>query len=311
MRVAREDTPPFAEFARSVPLLAGLEDLLDLSAATEPFALADGEPLFVQNDLARGAYIVASGTLAVSARTPGDGIRAIAVVGAGEVVGELCLLDRGRRSAEARAQGAVRGYRLDYERFSGMLAGGAPAAAALVERLHREVAERIADALAALGGEVEAATPASAPAGERADASDAARLLASFPGFDRFRAEDWAAFAAIARRAQMKRGAELAASGQARDRLLIVARGALCETLGARQVIVHGPSRIANAAAAVTGPSWPTRLVVREDAVFFVLEPGAVLGPRLTEMLGLQLTRDLRRLTRERNRALDPALEAA
>lgn len=311
VRVASEDLPPFAQFASAVPLLAGLERRDALAPAAEPFALADGDPLFVQNDLARGAYFVASGTLAVSARTPGDGDHAIAAVGPGGVVGELCLLDHGRRSAEVRAQGAVNGYRLDYERFSGLLAGGEPAAAALVARLHREVAARIADALAAIGGTENGSAIAPLPAGEQGDPAQLHRLLGPFPGYDRFRDDDWAALARIARRLEAPRGTDLATAGQPRERLLLVARGALRESLGGRQLIIHGPGRIANAAPVVAGGSWPTRLAVREEAAIYALDRGARLGPRLTELLGLQLTRDLRRLTRERNRAFDPALEAA
>lgn len=71
------------------------EGIVDASAIfiAEPFALADGETLFVQHDLARGAYFIGWGALTVSARRPGDGNRAIAVVGAREVVGELCLIE--------------------------------------------------------------------------------------------------------------------------------------------------------------------------------------------------------------------------
>jgi len=76
-------------------------------------------------------------------------------------------------------------------------------------------------------------------------------------------------------------------------------------------MIVHGPGRIAHAAASVAGGAWPTALVVREDALLYAIPADAALSPRLTDMLGLQLTRDLRRLTRERNRGGDPALETA
>ncbi|MGN6499757.1 MAG: cyclic nucleotide-binding domain-containing protein, partial [Tsuneonella sp.] len=105
MRVADAEVPPFAAFAAQVPLLAGLPDVGDLERATEPFALADGEALFVQDDPADGAYVVASGALTIAARTPGDGERVLAEVGPGGETGELCLLDGGRRSAEARALG--------------------------------------------------------------------------------------------------------------------------------------------------------------------------------------------------------------
>jgi CRP-like cAMP-binding protein len=311
MRVAEAEVPPFAAFAGQVPLLAGLPDLDDLARAAEPFALADGEALFVQNDPADGAYVVASGALTIAARTPGDGERVLAEVGPGGETGELCLLDGGRRSAEARALGATNGYRIDIERFGVLRAAGSAAAEELLARLRREVARRAAQTLAAIGEPGDSRAQAAAPLPAPADAHEAARLLQWFPGFDRFSASEWEAFAKLAQACAAPRGTVLAAADTPREALLIVGRGALRESLGGRQMILHGPGRIANAAAVVAGEPWPTELTVREDAVLYAVPAGAPLPPRVTQMLGLQLTRDLRRLTRERNRAGDPALETA
>lgn len=311
MRVADAEVPPFAAFAAGVPLLAGLPDVGDLERATEPFALADGETLFVQDDPADGAYVVATGALTIAARTPGDGERVLAEVGPGGETGELCLLDGGRRSAEARALGPTAGYRIDFERFAALRSAGSAAAEELLRRLREEVARRAAQTLAATGQPASQGAPVTTPPAAPADTHEAARLLQWFPGFDRFAAADWEAFARIARTYAAPRGSVLAVPNTARDELLIVARGALRESLAGRQMIVHGPGRIANAAAIVAGEPWPTELTVREDAVLYALPADTPLPPRLTQMLGLQLTRDLRRLTRERNRAGDPALETA
>jgi CRP-like cAMP-binding protein len=312
MRVAPIDVPPFAAFAAQVPLLAGLPDAAELERAAEPFALALEQALFVQNDPADGAYLIASGSLRIAARTPGDGERVLAEVGPGGLTGELCLLDGGRRSAEARASTTTTGYRIDYERFAGLRAGGSAAADALLQRLRAEVARRAAATLTSMDDAgSERSDPTSTPDYATIGPEEAARLLQWFPGFARFAPSDWDAFAASARSFAAPRGTLLAAPASERGELLVVARGALRETLGARQMIVHGPGRIANAAAVVAGGAWPTALVVREDALLYAIPADAALSPRLTDMLGLQLTRDLRRLTRERNRGGDPALETA
>lgn len=316
MRVAQ--TEMAAEFIARVPLFAGLDDgeLVDLAAATEGFALADGERLFAQNDPGDGAYLVVSGAIVASARTPGDGRRELARVGPGGVIGEFSLLDGGRRSAEAHAEGAVTGFRIDYERFAGLAAGGRPAARAVLERLRAEVARRIAATIAGLGAPAgsDAAGHGSAPGGAPAEAVECARLLGQFPGFDRFRAGDWDAFAPRARRIEARRGTVLADAGQARAALHVVARGSLREMLGEAQLLVHGPGALAGSAAFGGGP-WPSRLEAREDAVVFALSGGPPgddeLAARLDALLGPQLTRDLRRLSRVGNRALDPALERA
>ena len=309
MSEAAAELPAPAEVLVGIPLFAGLDpgDVTELTGALEPFALRSGECLFAQNDLGTGAYLVVSGTLVASARTPGDGQRELARIGAGGVIGEFSLLDGGRRSAEAHAQGAVRGYRLDYERFAALRAGQRPGALALLARLRKEVAQRIAATVAALGLADEGPGPdAAAGEGEAADAGECARLLGLFPGFDRFSPSDWQDFAGRARRWQVPRGAVLAPSGERRQAVHVVARGALREAIGATQLLVHGPGSLAGCAGLLVGGGWPSRLEAREEAtVFAVADP----PDRLTEMIGPQLTRDLRRLSRIGNRALDPALE--
>jgi CRP-like cAMP-binding protein len=319
MRVAQPGRT--AEFLAAVPLFAGLDadELADLAAATESFALADGSRLFAQNDPGDGAYLVSEGALSIGARTPGDGHRELERVGAGGVLGEVCLLDGGRRSAEAHAVGAAQGLRIDYDRFAALRAGGRPAAFAVLARLRAEVARRIAGALAELGADAEqgGGSP-TALSGHAAEADECMRLLAAFPGFERFRAADWNAFARAVRRLDVTRGEVLSSPGSVRSELLLVARGALRETLGGTQVLVHGPGALANVAALVEQSPWPTRLEVREDAILYALpaedfaalaEAADGFAPRLYDLAGRQLTRDLRRLSRVGNRALDPALE--
>jgi len=94
-----EGLPDLDEFLASIPLFAGLDQaaLGDLRRAAEPFAFPAGEFLFRQDDAADGVYLVASGEVALRARTPGDGLVELTRIGPGGVLGEFCLLDGGRR----------------------------------------------------------------------------------------------------------------------------------------------------------------------------------------------------------------------
>lgn len=321
---AQTDLPPLAEVLGSVPLFAGLdpEAVAELAGASEAFALDAGEWLFAQNDAGDGAYLVVSGELVASARTPGDGQRELACIGPGGVVGEFSLLDGGRRSAEVHAERASSGYRIDYRRFAALQAGRRPAAFAVLSRLRGEVARRIAATIAAMAVSAsDARKGTSDPAGsEAAEASECARLLGLFPGFDRLSPGEWEAFAARARRVAVPRGGSLTWPGEACTSLFVVARGAVREMLGGSQLLVHGPGALAGSAAVVDGRAWPTGLEAREEAVVFAIAADEVVTPgpqsegiaaRLSEMMGPQLTRDLRRLSRVGNRALDPALETS
>lgn len=87
----------------AVPLLAGLEgDLLErLTAQTRSLGVKAGEWLFREGDPAESAYVVAMGRLEVVDEGPPETV--IRTVKRGDVLGELALLQEGRRSASVRA----------------------------------------------------------------------------------------------------------------------------------------------------------------------------------------------------------------
>src|SRR5215470_9349080 len=87
-----------------------------LNAALEPFSARAGEVLFRQNDPAEGLQLVTAGRIAVQGRTLADGLVDLAEVGAGDILGELSLIDQdGRRSATATALEPVEGFFLSRE----------------------------------------------------------------------------------------------------------------------------------------------------------------------------------------------------
>ncbi|WP_242333899.1 MULTISPECIES: cyclic nucleotide-binding domain-containing protein [Anaeromyxobacter] len=65
-------------------------------------AIPAGTPLFVENMVGESLFIVKSGTVRVTQRTP-EGEKELAVLGAGEHLGELALLGRSVRLVSAVA----------------------------------------------------------------------------------------------------------------------------------------------------------------------------------------------------------------
>jgi len=313
-----EDLPDLDQFLASIPLFAGLEPsaLRDLRLAAEPFAFAAGEFLFRQDDAADGVYVVTGGEVTLNARTPGDGLVELARIGPGALIGEFCLLDGGRRSAEALATEPVHGYLLHLARFDALRAGERAAALEVLDRLRSEVARRTratSEALAASLGELAAPRPAPAtlaPPGETGTC-DCAALLPTFAGFDGFSQASWQELEALATKTVAPRGTRLEAPGKPVSGLHIVARGALRAGLpvgdGVEQLLIHGPGSLAGSAALLDGGDWPLALDVREDAIVFTLDASdfaalrtssSPLMFRLLDMLGQQLARDLRRISR-------------
>jgi CRP/FNR family cyclic AMP-dependent transcriptional regulator len=61
--------------------------------------------LFTEGDIGQALYVVADGQVRISRRLPGMGEEALAILGRGEVFGEMALIDDKPRSADARAGG--------------------------------------------------------------------------------------------------------------------------------------------------------------------------------------------------------------
>lgn len=96
------DAPPAAPLT-AVPLLSGLsDDLLErLAGQTRALGVKAGQWLFREGDPADSAYVIAMGRLEVVAEGPPETI--IRTLKRGDVLGELALLQEGRRSASVRA----------------------------------------------------------------------------------------------------------------------------------------------------------------------------------------------------------------
>jgi CRP/FNR family transcriptional regulator, cyclic AMP receptor protein len=72
------------------------------AAIAQEKAVPAGSPLFVENMVGESLFIVRSGTVRVTQRTA-DGERELAILGAGEHLGELALLGKGVRLVSAIA----------------------------------------------------------------------------------------------------------------------------------------------------------------------------------------------------------------
>lgn len=90
---------------RAVPLFAGLstDDLVQLAERAEVLELSEGAIVFRKGEAGRALYVVLSGEC-----TMHDGERLVSRMGAGELFGELAVLDRAVRTATAVARGETR-----------------------------------------------------------------------------------------------------------------------------------------------------------------------------------------------------------
>lgn len=89
---------------KRVQLFANLEEgeLNQLAAICQEKSVAAGETIISQNTTGNEMYIVAQGSVEVYIQGLSDA-RSLVVLGKGQVIGEMALIDQGYRSASVRA----------------------------------------------------------------------------------------------------------------------------------------------------------------------------------------------------------------
>lgn len=112
--MSRYVTPNLKQF----PVFASLSkrERRRLESLMTPVTFADRQVLCREDRIGREAFVIASGTAAV---TRGDAH--VADVGPGDVVGELALLDHTLRSATVVATGPVTAYVMNSQEFDAVL----------------------------------------------------------------------------------------------------------------------------------------------------------------------------------------------
>src|SRR5678816_4255042 len=122
--MAAEVTSPSREekLAR-VPLFDGLsrEALALVAAVAMEEAFERGKRIFQYGEVGDKLYVIVEGKVRISREVSGMGEEALAVLGPGEVFGEMALLDETPRSADATAHESVRLLVITKEAFDDLL----------------------------------------------------------------------------------------------------------------------------------------------------------------------------------------------
>jgi CRP-like cAMP-binding protein len=118
-----------------------------------------GTPLFAESMVGESLFIVKSGTVRITQRTP-EGEKELAVVGAGEHLGELALLAKTVRLVSAVAASACEVLELTHRDFARLQPQKPQACLKLALAIASDLAERAADSRDALR-EVSVRKPAS------------------------------------------------------------------------------------------------------------------------------------------------------
>jgi predicted NAD/FAD-binding protein/CRP-like cAMP-binding protein len=320
-----EESRHVDELLRTIPLFDGLDSsaLADVQMAASIFSAESGKVLFRQNDRSDGFYLISRGRVRVSTRVPGDEMVDLIEVGPGNILGEFCLLDGGRRSATVRAAEATSGFFVSLSRFESLRREGRPSALAVLDRIRIEVARRARSVAAAIGAEpvpdgAATSRPMSDGGGNspRPDCACARPdgledLLLGLRTFAEFSRDELAVLLAMCDRLDAPRGALLCDFAAKPEFLLIVLRGALRASIRRdgrlEQLLIYGPGDLAGSVPLIDGGAALAQIEARENTLALRMErrnfealrrSQAEVGSKFFDQVNMQLARDLRRLNR-------------
>jgi CRP/FNR family cyclic AMP-dependent transcriptional regulator len=100
-------------------LKRGALELVANAAIEESHPL--GAVIFQHGDVGSRLYLILEGKVRISRQVPGMGEEALAVLGPGDVFGEMALLDESPRSADARVHERCRLLSISKDRFDDLL----------------------------------------------------------------------------------------------------------------------------------------------------------------------------------------------
>jgi hypothetical protein len=151
--------PPVQEYPVDLEHAGALFDAAGLDPAILPSlglvarTLMPGATLFAAGSVGEESAIVAEGRLRVSVTIPGAGEEALAILGPGEIVGEMSLVDDAPRSASVFAHnGPATVYVLSRDVFRRLIDSGDPKGAPLLAGIAIVLARRLEEALRKAAG---------------------------------------------------------------------------------------------------------------------------------------------------------------
>lgn len=255
-----------------------------LSIARE-VSFRSGERLLRQGEAARGAFVLREGQVEAQVALPGGGMLAVAQLGAGDMFGEMALIERGVCSASVVACSEVAAWFIDRGDFRAMVASRDSAALQVQRAVTRVLAQKLR-ALNAKVREHQAAEDLAAVAvveSSRTEASfDWRAFLPVLPFFEGFDAHEIGELIQGCSVFELPRGAPLFAAGEPADACFLVVRGAL-EILSVQQgvatrVAVAGPGELVGYLSILEGASHTANARTREHACLLELSQARLLA---------------------------------
>ena len=253
-----------------------------LFAVARPVTHAKGERLVRYGDPSRGAFLLREGAAEASVLLPGGEKLTVARFAAGDVFGEMALIERGTCTATVSATEKLSSWFIERDDFRSLVAQRAPAAL----RVQHALTLALSDKLRALNAKVlEVEAPEDRPVERKSNGIDplagVERLkqasfdfrpfLPHLPVFEGFDAAEIAEILDVASVLELPRGQKVFSVGQPSTACFIVLRGAVKiraqHQKRERRMAVLGPGQLLGYMSAIEKSAHGSDAVVRENAL--------------------------------------------
>ncbi|MEE8434101.1 MAG: cyclic nucleotide-binding domain-containing protein, partial [bacterium] len=303
-------------------------ELAEILFLARPISFTPGTCIFRQGDPSDGMYLVRKGSVRICARLLGDAEVELGRVGAGELIGEVSLVDRGVRTATASVLEQTEGYFFSTSNFEVLRNDLKSSAYKAMNSITRTLCERIRRQVSQIGNTGPGSWPSMTLAQAHfrnsggADESDYRstktvdrHVLGAIPLFQGFREDELELFLAPLKRLDATRGTELFAQGDDAERCYLVVRGALRLGIASggvdEQLMILAPGQIAGEVALMDDQEHPWSCAVREGAILLEMSRDQFKGlrhegnpvafkffDRVNQSLVIKLRKTIRHITR-------------
>ena len=252
------------------------EDLAIMATITR---YVSGSRIFNQGEPADTLYVVQNGEIKVAVRTPGDDLLELTRLEAGEVLGDMALLPKTKRTATATAATDVVLISFDRQALQHFILANNAAGLKIHFQFAMLVSKRIRKITSTIGDSNTLAVPAKPvsplrPA-KKGVSSCYRQMIGHMPFFDSFTENEIEKIAGLLTEHHIGRGQLVFSQNSLGDSCFLIARGAVEITiihgLGKQRLAVFGPGRIFGEMCLLDGGVRSATCTVRENAVILEL----------------------------------------
>jgi CRP-like cAMP-binding protein len=276
---------------KTVPLLGDLDEaeLQQISTFFTIIMLRAGQTLYAEGTAANSACFVVEGELDAFAKLPGGGEAMVGTILSGAIIGEMALLDGGRRTASVRARSDAKALEVSAAFFQASLGQMDLPAHKILRRVIRVLADRLSDVRSKIVNQMERrvldgvylprrAMRKAPVVHEAGGPFDFRAFMPFLPFFRGFNASDIDRLVQLGEIVELPKHAELYDEGAKPSSAYLIIRGCVdCSVWrgGRMQLSVVGPGRICGANEMISGRGRQNGAGTSTDALLLKLDRAA------------------------------------